>query len=150
MAVSPYVIKSRLRTDEKDLPKDVQALQAYANATFTIALAAGASNVMTATIQAVDGFGNTRSGVHNIDVLVSNASTGIGLTSTSYSTGWAATTGSILASITSQKYFKVQTDATGKAVLTLTATGKPATEYVAVVLPRGGLVVSAASGTNFG
>lgn len=145
MAVTP-----KLRIDEKDLAKEIADLQGAAEHTYTITLAAGATNGMLVSIQAVDGFGVALAGVRKLEVFFSGSAVGAGLTATAYSGSLVASTGSIIATPVAAKSFVVLTDATGLFVGTLTATAKPATEYVAVVRPRGSLKVSAASAALWG
>ena len=119
--------------------------------TVTIALAAGATNSMDATITVKDGTGATVAAVHNLEMWMSGASTGIDLTSSSYSGSVTASTGKILTAITAKKHLMIQTAATGIAVINIVASAKPATEYVCVRSPSTSQpVVSAASGTSWG
>lgn len=117
----------------------------------TIALAAGAANVMTITISVKDNNGNLIAQPHALEFWNSTLATGIGLSATAYSGALAATTGAILTAFTAKHHASIVTAATGIAVLTITDTGKPATEYMVVKHPDNGtLVVSGASGANWG
>lgn len=130
-------------------------LQAYAfehpPISATVALAAGASNTLTATITVVDGQGNTKAGVWPVEVWISEAATGIGLTADSYSGAVTATTGAVLTALTAKKHFKCVTAATGVLVLSAVDSAKPADQYFVVQPPYTPVLkVSAASGTNWG
>lgn len=125
--------------------------------TVSIATAAGGANVWTVTITVKDAAGNTVTGVQALDVWISEAATGIGTTADTYSTGLAASTGTILdfggggAAATPTGIVHCLTAASGILVLTVTATAKPADQYVCVRNPIGaGFVVSSASGTDWG
>lgn len=122
----------------------------YEPYTASIALAAGASNGMLITITVQDSDGNTLAGIYSLEVYMSEASTGIGLTADTYSGDLVASTGGVAAVRTSKKAWLLQTASTGIFAGTLTDTAKPADQYVVVVLPSGQRVVSAASGTSWG
>lgn len=117
----------------------------------TIAIAAGATNSFDATITVKDAKGNTVAAVHNLEVWISEAATGIGLTADSYSGAVTASTGAVLTALTAKKHLIVSTAATGIAVINAVDSAKPADQYVVVKNPIGGTVtVSAASGTSWG
>jgi hypothetical protein len=106
---------------------------------------------MTITVTSVDASGTTVTGVQQLDLWMSESSTGVGLTADTYSGSLVATTGSILETITAKKHFTVLTAASGIFVGSLTDTAEPADQYVVVRRPIGAsLKVSAASGTNWG
>jgi hypothetical protein len=132
----------KTRIDDHDLAKEIIALQRFAELSATIGLAAGAANVMTITVQAVDGAGAALPGVQVLDLYFSTSAVGANVTATAYSGTLVATTGAIAATITAAKFFSVLTDATGKFVGSLTATGKPVGEYVCVIKPKGDLAIS--------
>lgn len=123
---------------------------AYEPYTASIALAAGASNGMLITITVQDSDGNTIPSTYSLEVYMSEASTGIGLTADTYSGDLVASTGGVAAVRTAKKAWLLQTAATGIFAGTLTDSAKPADQYVVVVLPSGQRVVSAASGTSWG
>jgi hypothetical protein len=117
----------------------------------SIALAAGGTNVMQATLQVTDADGNPVKKVFAIDFWMSEAATGIGLTGDTYSGSLTHTTGSALQEVVAKKHYRSLTDANGKLVFTITDTAEPADQYVAVRHPMtGAVVVSGASGTNWG
>jgi hypothetical protein len=120
-------------------------------ATATIALAAGAVNAMQVTITARDAAGVAITGVQALDVWVSEAASGIGLTADAYSGDLVVTTGSELQEIVSKKHYTLLTDANGVIVLTITDTAEPADQYMVVRHPvTGRPIVSAASGASWG
>lgn len=120
-------------------------------ASASIALAAGATNSINATITLKDDKGVTIAAVQNIEVYISEASTGIGLTGDSASGNLTASTGTILTALTAKKHIKALTDANGVLVLNLVDAAKPNDQRFVVVVPgTGRLVVSAASGTSWG
>ncbi len=120
-------------------------------ATATIALAAGAANVMTVTITVKDAAAATIAAVHRLDMWVSEAATGIGLTADTISGDLTVGTGSELQEIVSKKHYTLLTAATGIIVLSIEDTAKPADQYIVVANPLSGkLIVSAASGVNWG
>ncbi len=120
--------------------------------TVTIALAASStSDGMDITITVKDAAGSTVAAVHNLEIWMSEAATGIGLTADTYSGDLTASVGAILSAHTAKKHWSVVTAATGIFTGTLVDTANPADQYVVARRPLGGrLVVSAASGTNWG
>lgn len=100
---------------------------------FTIA--AGSANVCLVTIQVNDGAGNAIAAPVDMDVLLSDAASGAGLTVTSASGAVAndGTTGADLGTLTSKKALRVQTNATGAYKLSITDTGKTGFYVVANV-----------------
>lgn len=133
-----------------DAEGDITDLHNEVEQTATVTLAAGAANVMGITIQLKNAASENLAERRRVEFYMSTDNEGDGLTSTSYSGDFAATSGVILTALTAKKHITGLTDATGKLVLTLTATAKPATERVCVVLPNNKIVVSAVSGSNWG
>lgn len=130
-------------------------VQAYAfehppiSATVTLA-ASATTDGMDITIQVVDGQGNAKAGVWPVEVWISEAATGIGLTADSYSGTVTASVGSILTALTAKKHFKCVTAATGQLVMTAVDSANPADQYVVVQPPYTPVIkVSAVSGTNW-
>lgn len=116
----------------------------------TISLAAGGSaNECDATITFTDDDGTAVSGIHRVEVYISEDSAGDGLTADSTGTLVAAT-GTVLTELTDDKHIIAVTDSSGQLVLTLTDTNDPADQYFVVVSPNGSLTVSEASGTSWG
>jgi hypothetical protein len=113
------------KIDKQDVEKILKNLSGKSP---KITVAPGAANVATFTIQF------PTKGVRKFELYMSTDSAGANVSGTAYSTGLAATTGAVMASITANKFLQVLTDATGKAVITLTATAKPVGEYL--VVPR--------------
>ena len=93
-----------------------------------MAAAAGASNVTEITFTVKDGAGNTIAGVFNLDIWLSDAATGEGLTATTASGAVAAkaSSGTDLVTLVSKKALRVQTKATGVYVLSVTDSAKTA------------------------
>jgi len=135
---APMMSTLRLKLNAKEAP-----------ASFTFTPAAGAANVCDVTIQAVDADGADLAGVYMLDVFLSDAATGLGLTATSASGTVTAksASGAVVGTYTAKKALRVQTLADGSFVLEITDTAK--TEfYVAATLPTVGLpVVSAVLAT---
>lgn len=91
----------------------------------TLSPAAGTSNVCLVTIQVTDGSGNNIAAPITLVVTLSDAATGAGLTATTASGAVAAgTAGADLGDLTAKKAKVVQTDATGKYILSITDTAK--------------------------
>jgi hypothetical protein len=126
--------------DDKDLEKVLKRLTGTKPC--SIAITAGAANVATFTIQ----FAKRERTV--FDLYMSTDANGANLTGTTYSTGLAATTGVVLLALSANKMLRVITDATGKAVITLTATAKPQGERMCIVAQNGSPTVSAATVTG--
>jgi hypothetical protein len=101
-------------------------------ASVTISPAAGAANVSLVTIQCLNAAGAAIAHKEVLDVWLSDAATGAGLTGTTASGAVAAgTAGTDLIVRTAKKETLVNTDATGKYILSITDTGKTGF-YVAV------------------
>lgn len=96
------------------------------NLTLAFSVAAGASNVSEVTITVKDGAGATVAGVYNLDVWLSDAAAGAGLTGTTASGAVAAkaASGVDLLAYTAKKAIRVQTLATGVYILSITDTAK--------------------------
>lgn len=99
--------------------------------TCTVTALAGASNVSTVTIQAVDVGGLPISGVHHFVVITTSDSAGTTISATNYSGSLVAVTGTLLITWTAKHAFLVSTDANGRFVGSLTDTAKTA-DYIAV------------------
>lgn len=94
----------------------------------TITAAAGTSNVCNVTFQLADCDAVAVSGVFDLDITLSDASTGAGLTTTTASGGIAAATsgGVVLVAMTAAKALRVQTTTAGKFILAITDSSKTA------------------------
>lgn len=90
----------------------------------TATAAAGAANVSNVTFQVKDARGNSLGRVFDLSIWLSDASTGAGLTAVTASGGVAVTAGTSLAVKVASKALEVLTDATGKATIAITDTGK--------------------------
>lgn len=117
----------------------------------TFAAAAGTSNVCDVTITLVDGNGAAVTAVHNIDVWLSDAASGAGLTAATASgtVTNAASSGIVLTTYTAKKALRVQTLATGVFVLEITDTAKTAF-YVCAALNGRAVVSSQLVTGNYG
>jgi len=99
--------------------------------------AAGDSNVCEVTMQVVDAYGNNVNEVLNFLVYLSDSASGEGLTDTSASGNVEAVSGyQDLGALTAKKALMVQTDSTGKYVLSITDSSKT-NFYVCAVVPGG-------------
>lgn len=116
-----------------------------------IALSASATtDGMDITITVQDGAGTAIDAVHLLEVWVSEAATGIGLTADTASGDLTWGTGTEWEEITSKKHYRVLTDVNGVAVATLVDSANPTDQYIAVKHPLSGkIIVSSASGTNW-
>lgn len=105
----------------------------------TFAAAAGSANVCEVTITVKDGAGTAIAGVFNLDIWLSDAATGAGLTATTASGAVAAkaSSGTDLVVLTAKKATRCQTLATGVYILSITDTGKTAF-YVCAQVPGTG------------
>jgi hypothetical protein len=129
---------------------DLTAIAARAT-DVTIDLAAGAADVCTITVTAVDANGVTVTGVQELELWMSESAVGAGLTADTYSGSLVAVTGTILETVTAKKHFRVLTHTTGVFVGSLTDSAKPADQYVAVKKPIGAaLKMSAATAALWG
>lgn len=130
---------------------DVNALADNLGYSIAIAWAAGATNTATITVTVTDADGAALTYPVALDVWISEAATGIGLTADSYSGDVTTTTGAELMEHVSKKLFTCLTSDAGVLVLSAVASAKPADQYLAVKHPlTGKLIVSAASGLNWG
>jgi hypothetical protein len=91
----------------------------------TISAAPNGANVTNITFQLKDGAGNNCAEVIPLDIWLSDAATGIGLTaSTASGAVQAGTSGTDLGALTVKKALRSITDATGKYILSITDTVK--------------------------
>jgi hypothetical protein len=112
-------------------------------ASVTISNTAGSANVSSVTFQFKDGDGNNLTAPTVVDLWLSDASTGLGLTATTASGGVVAgASGVVIGILTAAKAFRAVTDATGKAILTITDTSKT-TFYPVASVPGGSVTVGA-------
>jgi hypothetical protein len=114
----------------------------------TVAIAAGTTNTVTATISVLNEAGAAVSGIHMLNVWISAAADGGAITTTSASGALTATTGAIVTAVTAKKHVLATTSATGVLVLSLVDSGKTQGERFCVADPNSGqIVVSAATVT---
>lgn len=113
-------------------------------ANVTFAAAAGGANVCEVTITVVDAAGSAIAEVFNLDIWLSDAATGAGLTGTTASgtVQVKAASGADLQEVTAKKHLRVQTLATGIYILEITDTGKTGFYPCAVIPGTGKTVVS--------
>lgn len=135
-------IVAKQKIDGQDVVKEVAELQRYAESGVTIGLAAGASNVCTITVQAVDGLGAALAGIQQFRLYMSSSAVGATVSAVAYSGSVVATTGAILATVTAKWVFDIITDSTGKWVGSLTDTAKTQNEKAVIVRSRGDIVLS--------
>jgi hypothetical protein len=112
---------------------------------FTFAPAAGAANVCEVTIQPRDGAGNALAGIRNLELWLSDAATGAGLTGTTASGAVAVKSneGTDLTDLAAKKHKLVQTKAAGTYVLSITDSAKTGF-YVCVRHPVTGVPIVSA------
>jgi hypothetical protein len=101
--------------------------------------AAGAANVCEVTLQVKKADGTAATGPFNLDVWLSDAATGVGLTATTASGAVAAkaSSGTDLGTLTTKKALRVQTLANGSYILSITDTSKTGF-YVCAAVPGTG------------
>jgi hypothetical protein len=91
----------------------------------TFSIAPGAATHCVVTIQVVDNGGNAITGYPwDMDLILSDTSTGTGITATTPSGGISITTGTALNTYTANKALYVQSNANGVVVLNITDTAK--------------------------
>lgn len=115
--------------------------------------APGSTNICEVTVQVLDGAGVALAGVFNLDVWLSDAASGAGLTGTSASGTVVAkaASGVDLVTLVSKKALRVQTLATGAYTLAITDSAKTAFLPCGQVPGTGKTVVGAALVTgNYG
>lgn len=101
--------------------------------------AAGGANVSEVTIQVTDDEGEALAGVFGLDVWLSDAADGEGLTGTAASgtVTVKSSSGTVLGTYTAKKALRVQTKDDGTFILEITDTGKTGF-YVAAIVPATG------------
>jgi len=110
-------------------------------ASFTFAVAAGATNVANVTITPRDAAGAALTGVRTLEMWLSDAATGAGLTAVTASGTVTAKSaeGTVLTAFTAKKHISAQTKAAGTFVLEITDSAKTGF-YLCVKNPATGLV----------
>lgn len=109
--------------------------------TVTISPAAGSANVCNITITVKDGAGVAVAAVHHLDFTLTDDPAGAGLTALTASGTVTTSTGIVLQTYTAKKALRIQTNASGVAVVALTDAGKQGF-YAAVSLGGKAIVVS--------
>lgn len=117
----------------------------------TMTPAAGTTNQTLVTCQLVDHEGTSVAAVMNFDLWLSDAATGAGLTATTASgTVAAGASGADVATLTSKKALRVQSNASGVYILAITDSAKTAFK-VCAQMPDGAVIVGATLATaNYG
>lgn len=110
---------------------------------WSFSVASGAANVATVTLQATDNEGFNVAAVINFDAWISDAVTGAGLSANALTSELTAGTGALLGILTTTKAWRLQTDATGLCVVSLTDTGKHLTNFCASVTGHAAPAVAA-------
>ena len=120
-------------------------------ASVSFAVAAGAANVCVITGTIKDAAGATIAASRPLILYISEASTGIGITADTYSTGASVTTGTQLIALTANKAWLINTHTDGTFAISITDTGKPADQRLVAINPvQGTLSISAASAALWG
>ena len=104
-----------------------------------LTVGAEAADAIPLTIQVKDEWGNNVTAVHELTLSLLTSAAGVDFTANTYTV--AATTGK-LATVVTNKLFRVLTDATGLAVVTVTNAGV-VTCFAGVGLPNGQRTISA-------
>ena len=121
-------------------------------ASIGFAPAAGAANVCDVVMTVKDKAGRTIKGPHELDIWLSDAATGLGITGTTASGTVTAksASGTVLTALTAKKHIRAQTLATGLFTLEITDTAKT-TFYVCAKIDGLPVQVSAILATgNYG
>jgi hypothetical protein len=154
--MSYYAEKRRASLDMNGQPLTVDTLSIGSETTaagLTFTPAAGGSNVAEVAIRVVDAAGDLLAGAWVLDVWLSDAASGAGLTATTASGTVQAksASGVDLQAVTAKKHLSVQTLATGIYTLDITATDKTGFRVCGTVPSTGKTAVSAALVTaNYG
>ncbi len=129
---------------------EINAVATGQPATATIVPAASTANVSLVTITVKDGNGVAVTAPVMMDVLLSDAATGAGLTATTASGAVAAgASGADIATLVAKKALRVQTTAAGVYILSVTDSAKTQF-YVAVNIPGLKPVVTQVLTANYG
>lgn len=111
------------------------------NATFTIGTEA--SNIIRVSVQLKNRFGSNLTSSAGVKIYLSDLSTGLNLTSTAPSGGWATGTQGVLIPIVSGKVATAISNGTGLFDIDITEAAAK-TFYLVVILPLGNLKISSA------
>jgi hypothetical protein len=111
--------------------------------------AGGTQYYSLVTFQAADVFGNAVKAVFDLDLLLSDAATGAGLTGTTASGGISVTTGTQLLAMVASKALRVQTDVNGKAVMQIIDSAKTGFYPVSSLWGRGYSVGAALTASSY-
>lgn len=137
----------KLEVDDVDVTPQLRGQVA----SITLTPAAGTTNQSIITIQALDGAGNAIGYPITMDVLVSDAASGAGLTAVSQSGAVACSgTGTDLSTMVSKKAIHVQTNATGAYTLGMVDSAKSGVYVVACLPGKKPFVSAALTAANYG
>lgn len=110
----------------------------------------GTTDGIDITMTVKDVLGNTIAAAHALDVWISEASTGIGITGESYSGDVTVVTGAEMVEHVSKKVFQVVTAVTGILGMLAVDSSNETDQYFCAAIPgTGRIAVSAASGTTW-
>jgi len=109
----------------------------------TISVGTEGTNAISVTIQLVDGNGDNLTAIAGFSWYLSGDSAGAGIVGTAPNGGTAIGASGKIAELVAEKAGYLLTDATGKAIITLTDSTTP-TFYLVVILPIGKVVISSA------
>ncbi len=109
----------------------------------TISVGTEGTNAISVTIQLVDGNGDNLTAIAGFSWYLSGDSAGAGIVGTAPNDGTAIGASGKIAELVAEKAGYLLTDATGKAIITLTDSTTP-TFYLVVILPIGKVVISSA------
>ena len=131
--------------DRRDINDMFTQVGKIAGATIAYAAHASTTDGLVATITLVDPDGNTVTGIHTLNVWISDDADGNGLTATSASGTLTATTGTILTALTAKKHIIANTAATGILVLLLVDSANTVGERVCLANPVSGAAIVGAA-----
>jgi hypothetical protein len=126
---------------------ELYSIVGSAPVSITVAIAKSTTtDGVEATFTVLNSAGNAVSGIHTLDVWVSDDADGSGLTATAASGALTAATGTILTALTAKKHVLANTSATGVLKLLLVDSANSAAQRFCCTNPTTGkIVVSAAT-----
>lgn len=115
-------------------------LDAPADVTIEYA-ASGTTDGIEATLTVVNAAGEALSGIHSLDVWISDDANGSGLTATGATGALTAAAGTILTALTAKKHVRANTNASGVLTLLLVDSANTAGERFCVAHPVSGAII---------
>lgn len=109
----------------------------------TISVGTEGTNAISVTIQLVDGNGDNLTAIAGFSWYLSGDSAGAAIVGTAPNGGTAIGASGKIAEVVAEKAGYLLTDATGKAIITITDSTTP-TFYLVIILPNGKVVISSA------